>query len=209
MALLDELTGLATRRHFRERLRQEIPRGRRQGTPLCVLMLDLDHFKRINDGWGHAVGDRTLARFGSVLKESLRRSDLPARLGGDEFGALLPDTGPEDAVLLAERIRESLGDDPIFAADGSEIRLTCSIGVAALDADHDDDESVLARADAALYEAKHAGRDSVASQPAPAAATARTPTCGSRSASFGIGKRGTSGSDPEEPTARALSDLDR
>lgn len=165
MAMFDELTGVATRRHFQERLGGELRRARRHGHELCVLMLDLDHFKQINDGWGHPTGDCVLARVGSVLRESLRGSDLPARLGGDEFCAILPNADQDSAVMLAERIRAALSAQPLVTADGVEIRLTCSIGVAALDAARDDLESLLARADAALYQAKHAGRDGVATQP--------------------------------------------
>jgi len=167
MALFDELTGLATRRSFRERLRQEILRARRQGTRLSLLMLDLDHFKVINDEFGHATGDCALARAGSILRETLRRSDLAARFGGDELCALLPEADAADALRLAERARCALAEPHLVAADGRGIALTCSVGVAVLEGEPDDDASLLARADAALYEAKRTGRDRVAFQPLP------------------------------------------
>jgi PAS domain S-box-containing protein len=142
LATTDVLTGLANRRHFLERAAQELGRVRRYDTPSTFIMLDIDHFKRINDTWGHATGDCVLRRMATVLEAAVRETDLVGRLGGEEFGVLLPESGLDAALALAER----------FSA---------SFGVTLL---HADDESVdmpMARADAALYAAKFAGRNRV------------------------------------------------
>ncbi len=162
VALFDQLTGLATRRLFEERLGEEIARSRRSGSPLALLMLDIDHFKQINDRWGHATGDRALAQMGALLKDTLRRSDLAARLGGDELCVLASGQDQEGARVLAERVLEVVAKTPVVASDGCEVPLSCSIGVAAFDPGRDDEETLLARGDAALYDAKRAGRNRVA-----------------------------------------------
>jgi diguanylate cyclase (GGDEF)-like protein len=159
-ARLDPLTGLANRRAFMERASDELLRARRYNTPLSLAMIDIDHFKNINDRWGHAVGDQVLMAFADTLKRSMRDVDIVARIGGEEFVLLMTHTSTDEAVLVAERIRQ---DIEAFGLQMAEIRLnwTASFGVTGV---HGDDYSVsaaLVRADDALYRAKSNGRNRV------------------------------------------------
>ncbi len=156
----DPLTGLKNRRRFKEDLRTELARSHRYGVAGAVLMLDLDHFKQVNDTLGHPAGDRVIAEIAAVLRARTRETDVLARLGGDEFAIVLPRCDPEEAQVVAEeiatavraRMREERGIPP----------LTASIGIASFGTGHRlSYESVLARADAAMYAAKEAGRDAV------------------------------------------------
>ncbi len=158
-ALTDPLTGLSRRHVFEEALRREAARLRRSGGSLAVVMIDLDHFKRINDTHGHRMGDVVLARVGRILRHSARNLDLPARLGGEEFGVLLPDTGLEGATAFAERFREHLQALTLPSAMGP-VHVTASAGVAVGD-DLADADQLLDAADGALYRAKSGGRDRV------------------------------------------------
>lgn len=153
----DMLTGLANRRRAEERLAAELARARRLHTPLSVLLLDLDHFKLINDRWGHAAGDQVLVATADALQGSLRGADLATRYGGEEFLAILPDTGPEAALEVAERIRTEIEGLEV-PANGDTLRATTSIGIASLVGEETAD-ALVARADAALYQAKQAGRN--------------------------------------------------
>ncbi|GEM_PF-691099 len=153
----DSLTGLFNRRQFNRQLAHEIERAHRYGTPLSLMILDLDHFKDINDRFGHPTGDEVLRAFGAFLREHSRASDLVARWGGEEFALLLPQTGLKDARLLADSLRGRLS----LASFPEGIEFTVSIGVAGLDADSDAD-TLVRRTDRALYRAKRAGRDRVA-----------------------------------------------
>ena len=149
----DDLTGLANRRHASERLDQELERSRRHGHPLSVALCDLDHFKSINDRFGHQAGDETLKRFAAVLNRQLRPGDLAARFGGEEFLLILPHADPAGAYSLIERIRRA------FAEAGTQgNRATASFGVASAATD-DSADDLLRRADRALYAAKEAGRN--------------------------------------------------
>lgn len=160
-AWTDALTGCHNRRWLDARLPRLVERYRRAGSPLSVLALDIDLFKRVNDTYGHAAGDAVLAAVGHAILTGLRPTDLGARYGGEEFTIVLPDTPLEGAVIAAERLRTRLCDAPIIAADGRVISgVTASIGVAELTLD-EDPLTFLARADAALYRAKAAGRDRV------------------------------------------------
>ena len=160
-ATTDFLTGLVNRRYFMERLEAEFSRVRRHGRhQSCLLALDLDHFKRVNDTHGHAAGDQVLRHVADLMRQSVRRPDVLSRSGGEEFLLLLPDTGREAAVSLAERIRRRIAASPTMA-DGLPIAVTISIGVSALNPADTTPDAVLARADAALYEAKRSGRDAV------------------------------------------------
>lgn len=153
----DPLTGLANRRTAQIRLDAACQRARRQHAHLSVLMLDLDRFKQVNDRWGHTNGDRVLVAVAQALHEELRASDLAVRYGGEEFMAILPDTNAADALEVAERIRlriERLRID----LPGTQVAITISIGVAAL-LPEDTADTVVARADGALYAAKNAGRN--------------------------------------------------
>ena len=156
----DGLTGLANRRSAMARLEAEIAQAHRRGQPLVLLALDLDHFKRVNDAYGHAAGDRVLTEFATILRESLRLGDLGARVGGEEFIALLPQTEALAARHVAERIREQCERHEVAHDDNTSIRFTISIGLASLHPG-DDAAALLARADQALYRAKHGGRNRV------------------------------------------------
>jgi diguanylate cyclase (GGDEF)-like protein len=164
LAGTDALTGLLNRRAFLERAAQL---SKRAEEPPALLMLDLDHFKSVNDRFGHAVGDRALQVVAERWRRLLRDSDVIARVGGEEFAVLLPGTAQATAAAVAERLREALGDTPL-AIGGRSLPLTASIGAAVVEpADHDFD-AVLQRADRALYAAKSAGRNQVVFSVAPA-----------------------------------------
>lgn len=161
LSQVDSLTGAMTRRAFDQRLAEEIERARRFAHPLTLLVADLDHFKQVNDTWGHHAGDLALRGFVAVCRQELRKYDLVGRLGGEEFALLLPDTGLGVALVAAERLRETAAQaliDP--GVPGPPFRLTVSIGVAQL-CPWDDASTFIQRADQALYAAKAAGRNSV------------------------------------------------
>ncbi len=161
-ALSDAVTGLPNRRHFEHRLREEVRRALRARRPLAVLLLDVDHFKRVNDGWGHRVGDQVLRQVGARLRAPLRGTDLIARYGGEEFAALLPETPLPTAVQVAERLRQAVeGHAYASGTPRGALRMTISIGVAMVPEDGAAPEVVLERADRALYRAKAGGRNCV------------------------------------------------
>ncbi|GFZ82799.1 diguanylate cyclase [Elstera cyanobacteriorum] len=160
LATLDALTGALTRRRFLELFDQELARRNRTNLPLSVLMIDLDHFKLINDRFGHATGDLALTHFSAVCKACLRTHDHLGRMGGEEFAALLPETNIEDAHVVAERLRRSIAAAKISLTEDEHLTLTVSIGVAECYG-FQPPEAILAAADRALYQAKHAGRNRV------------------------------------------------
>lgn len=159
MARTDGLTGLLNRQHLLARLEEEVTRANRYRRPLGVLLLDLDHFKAVNDTHGHLAGDRVLAAAAHAIDRSLRSADAAGRYGGEEFCVLLPETGQEDAEALAERLRLKLAE--IRHAMGSKraLRVTCSIGVTAARGGDLRAYDLLSAADEALYEAKRLGRN--------------------------------------------------
>ena len=158
----DALTELANRRHFIEVLTKEHARASRHGYPLSCVMIDLDHFKAINDQYGHATGDEVLRQTAERLSSALRETDLVARYGGEEFVALLPDTHQEGAEMVAERCRELLAGSPMEMTDGQTISVTASFGVAVLTTKKTPGvDELLRAADDALYEAKGSGRNRV------------------------------------------------
>ncbi len=163
----DVLTGWHNRRYLVERLREELARARRDGTHLACLMLDVDHFKRVNDTWGHAAGDAVLIELARRVEGEVRQSDVAARYGGEEFVVLMPGTEARSAAPLAERIRCAIAASPVELGDGESVLTTASIGIASVDPSRTDSElepigkRLLAEADAALYRAKSAGRDRV------------------------------------------------
>ncbi len=165
MAKIDSLTGIYNRRYLDSRLTEEIERSRRHGNPLSVLMMDIDHFKKINDTQGHLCGDYALRKISELLQELVRTSDILGRYGGEEFCCVLPETTFEQAVVLAERCREQIAASP-FSCTDQQSRATISIGVTGM---HRDDtlDSIIKRADDALYQAKHDGRNRVCSYPVP------------------------------------------
>jgi diguanylate cyclase (GGDEF)-like protein len=166
----DALTGLSNRRHFLDAAGAAIPAARGEGRPLSLLMVDIDHFKRINDTFGHAAGDNALRLLGATLKESTRRADCVARLGGEEFAILLPGATAAIAQDIAERICRHTATLAVLDDRGRSFGFTVSIGLAALTPADRRPEDLLARADAALYRAKRAGRNRVEAEPARAAA---------------------------------------
>ncbi|MBN2351788.1 MAG: GGDEF domain-containing protein [Spirochaetales bacterium] len=156
----DELTGLANRRAFFARGAEEIKRSRRHGQPLSLIMLDLDHFKDVNDSYGHDVGDRVLFCVARTLMANVREIDAAARLGGEEFGVLLPNTKPEDAVALAERVRRTIAMTDC-GAQATAANVSASLGVAALTDSTRTIDDLLKQADIAMYQAKREGRNRV------------------------------------------------
>lgn len=160
MAMTDALTGLANRSRLNEAFDSELARYRRRGTPLAVLMIDLDHFKAVNDRYGHEAGDAVLCRVAKLLTESVRPSDMVCRLGGEEFCIFLAGTRLKEARRVAEELRQGTAALEFNHASQS-IRLSVSIGVAVLGADGDELVRLLQAADQRLYEAKQTGRDRV------------------------------------------------
>lgn len=160
LANTDSLTGLFNRRVFLERLDTESDRISRSGDCATLLMLDLDFFKRINDTYGHAIGDKALKEFTHVVKTHSRGIDIPARLGGEEFAILLPNTNQHDATVMAERLRKQVSEIVISTPKGN-LQFTVSIGAALLTVDNSDGEIALSHADSALYAAKESGRNKI------------------------------------------------
>jgi diguanylate cyclase (GGDEF)-like protein len=160
LASTDSLTGLLNRRTFVERAFEKARAARRDGRPSCLLVMDADGFKRINDTHGHAIGDDVLKAMSERLSSRIRKEDVLGRIGGEEFALLLPDTRVEAARQLAERLRSAIEELEILTPDGP-IRFTMSVGVSAIRFDEGDLTAALARADRALYEAKASGRNRV------------------------------------------------
>jgi diguanylate cyclase (GGDEF)-like protein len=159
-ATTDELTGLANHRRFQEVLREEARRTARSGRPLTLVMLDIDNFKRVNDTHGHPQGDEVLREVAAALRRTCRVTDQPARYGGEELAVVLPDTDLDGGRVVAEAIRRAVKALELPVDGGGTLRVTASLGVSTLAAGGDAC-SVIAAADAALYEAKHAGKDRV------------------------------------------------
>jgi two-component system cell cycle response regulator len=170
LALTDSLTGLYNRRYLNAHLSSMIERAQASGKPLSLFMLDIDHFKRVNDTYGHASGDEVLRQVAGLISHNLREFDLTARIGGEEFVVVMPDTPVTAALMVADRMRKMVAetDMPLRgAATTSPQRVTVSIGVANLVEGEGGDE-LLRRADEALYAAKNAGRNQVVIAPATA-----------------------------------------
>jgi diguanylate cyclase (GGDEF)-like protein len=166
IALHDTLTGLANRRKFQDRYELERLRQARIGLPLTLVLADVDHFKQINDTWGHIVGDVCLKAVANVLASNLRTIDLVARFGGEEFLILLSDANANEGALVAEKLRRALESKVIDTGLAAQptLQITASFGVATLlPSDDLSLEAVIERADGAVYAAKHAGRNRVCS----------------------------------------------
>jgi len=159
-ARIDPLTGLNNRRAFLERSERDVQRAGRYRTPIALIMLDLDHFKAINDTHGHPVGDRVLVELAAVLLKSMREVDIVGRLGGEEFAILMPDTNAEAAVQAAERLSHAVGAMALDV-DGQTIACTASFGISAMEVGDGSIHDLLLRADRALYLAKQRGRNRV------------------------------------------------
>jgi diguanylate cyclase (GGDEF)-like protein len=163
-AFTDFLTGLKTRGYFEQQIDLELARAGRRGTPVALLMIDIDHFKRLNDTHGHPAGDVVLRDFAAILSGELRQIDLAARYGGEEFILLLPETAQEGAMLVAQRLRHAVDESKFHLSGeaGSAVEhLTISIGIACFPDDARQKPDLLEAADAALYQAKARGRNCV------------------------------------------------
>ncbi len=159
-AATDPLTGVANRRSFETTSRREVERARRYAKPFAVIVLDIDHFKKVNDTYGHDVGDFVLKGLTAIILEKLRVTDVLARLGGEEFAVLLPETDIDAAASLAERLRYAVAHSPVATAKGP-LTITVSLGVAQHALNEPAIDAAFKRADEALYEAKHSGRNKV------------------------------------------------
>jgi len=172
LSTTDPVTGLRNRRYVTEFLSLEVLRAVRYHTPLAVLLLDLDHFKRVNDTHGHRVGDSVLQVVADTLRASLRATDIAGRYGGEEFLVVLPQTDLAGAGVLAERVRVAIEETAIDLGGAEPLSVTVSVGVAALDESGRSAEQLVERADAALYSAKDAGRNCVSDAARPSGLTA-------------------------------------
>jgi diguanylate cyclase len=164
-SMLDALTKINNRKSFDEVLMQTFERAREDGTPFCLMLLDIDHFKSFNDSWGHQTGDQVLRLVAMTLKSNIRGQDLAARYGGEEFAAILPNTDLEGAVIVADNIRRAVQAKELLKRSTNEKlgRVTASFGVARY-RDGDTPASLIERTDKCLYAAKHAGRNRVFSE---------------------------------------------
>lgn len=160
LAATDVLTGLPNRRYFLEAANREVERVRRFGTAASLVMIDLDHFKAVNDTYGHPVGDEALRCLTQVCKKLLRQIDVIARIGGEEFAVMLPGTNESGAIAVAEKLRQAVYETPVKSGQ-NQFNITASLGVAEVRAVDKSVDECLARADSALYAAKHAGRNRV------------------------------------------------
>jgi diguanylate cyclase (GGDEF)-like protein len=162
LAITDSLTKLFIRRHFEYLLDSEVRRSHRYRHHLSLLMMDIDNFKSINDTYGHQAGDEMLKKIAQVITLTIRKIDMPSRFGGEEFALILPETHKENAKKIAERLRKKIADIILLTRDGIEVKPTISIGIAAYPIDAEDKDSLVGRADEALYFAKRMGKNRVA-----------------------------------------------
>jgi len=162
LSITDDCTGLYNARHLTTVLAEEVPRSQRFGYEFSVLFLDLDHFKRINDRFGHLTGSKLLAQFGRRLRENLRLVDAAFRYGGDEFVVLLPQTGKDAAVLVARRLMANFGTADWMAGEAKPLTLSASIGIASYPHDGATSQAIVQRADDMMYQVKQAGRNNIA-----------------------------------------------
>ena len=158
MSRVDGLTGLYNRRYWQERLDFSFKLARRQNKPITAMMLDIDHFKKVNDTFGHQAGDKVIKALSDVIRRSIRETDLAGRYGGEEFGIVLPDSDAENSTKVAERIRQSSAAQEV-EHDGNIIRFTVSVGLAEFHPECSSSMQWLELADQALYEAKENGRN--------------------------------------------------
>ena len=164
MAILDNLTGLFNRHHFFELGEREFERYKRHKNPFSLIFLDLDHFKEVNDHYGHATGDRVLQNVASVLSSSLRKMDISGRIGGEEFILLLPETDMQRALLVAERIRRNIAETRTHVQD-MDISITASLGVITMSDQYPSLQALISAADQSMYQAKVDGRNRVFDSP--------------------------------------------
>ncbi len=161
LSLHDGLTGIYNRRYLEEYLEKSVEECKRYKFALSVLMMDIDHFKRVNDTYGHQIGDRVLKKFAKRIGENIRKADMLARYGGEEFTVVSKNTGIKGAVIIADKLRIAVQEKP-FKIDGHSIDLTISLGIAAIEAgEYMDAAQLLRNADMMLYKAKGAGRNRI------------------------------------------------
>ncbi|MDH5535174.1 MAG: GGDEF domain-containing protein [Betaproteobacteria bacterium] len=161
--ITDPMLSIFNRRHMERRIKEEVSRANRYGMPLSVCIMDIDHFKRVNDSYGHPVGDEVLKQLCNLLRNKVREVDLFARYGGEEFVMILPNTGAQESRLLAERLRKAVEACPIVIESGGRLELNCtvSLGLTTAAAGKCESQQLLREADEALYRAKAAGRNRV------------------------------------------------
>ena len=167
--MTDPLTGLGNRRYLEGQAALEIARAQRSGAPLSLIAVDLDHFKRINDNYGHDVGDLALQAFADTARGQLRDGDVLCRMGGEEFAVLLPDTGDDEAMQVAERLRQTVVATPVKVGgdvnEEGQLAYSASLGVTLVNAGETSLKPAIKRADQGLYIAKEAGRNQAHWQP--------------------------------------------
>lgn len=157
----DTLTGIYNYRHFSQALEHEMERSRRSGLPTALILVDLDHFKKVNDTWGHEIGNAALVQTANLMRTAVRKLDIPCRYGGEEFIIILPSTDLLISIQVAERLRKLIVSTPLPIPDG-EIHLTASLGVDVFTGEQKDSpEDFFNRVDALLYRAKNEGRNRV------------------------------------------------
>src|SRR5262245_11590134 len=162
LSVTDDLTKLYNSRYLNATLRREVERSKRYRTPVSLIFLDLDGFKDVNDEHGHLWGSRTLVEVGRVIGSTVREIDVVSRFGGDEFTVILPQTGPEGAAIIAERIRQKIAETTFLASYGLNVRITASLGIASFPDHGRTKDDLLARADQAMYTVKGRGKNGVA-----------------------------------------------
>ena len=167
----DPLTGVSNRRHFMPTIRKEIDRSQRFKHPISLILLDIDHFKSINDQYGHTAGDAAIRTLADTCRTMARQIDIVARLGGDEFAILLIEVDLENALTIAERIRTTIADTRIQGFGTNEFKFTISVGVAEQPQDQTSEEWLIERADVAMYQAKVAGRNCIMASTPPSQQT--------------------------------------
>ena len=158
-ARIDYLTGVANRGHFMDQAEQELARAVRYSNDLSIFMMDIDHFKQVNDRYGHKIGDSVLKKLAQVCLNTLRTVDILGRIGGEEFAILLPETNMAEALEVAERLRQEIASSRLPLEEGLPVQFTVSIGVSSLATSDDNIDVLLNAADKALYKAKEAGRN--------------------------------------------------
>lgn len=163
LAITDSITKLYVHRYFQFRLEEEVARSKRYNSTISLLMCDIDHFKNVNDTFGHQQGDCILREVSRIIRKNVRNTDIPARYGGEEFAVILPETTQQDAKIVAERIRSDIADFefPSIIPGQPPVRCSISIGVAGFPINADDKDQLIQKADSALYEAKDTGRNKV------------------------------------------------
>jgi diguanylate cyclase (GGDEF)-like protein len=160
LSITDGITKLFIHRHFQVRLEEEIIRARRYNSPVSLIMIDIDHFKKFNDTYGHQTGDLVLIKVAETIKSTVRTNvDIAARYGGEEFAIILPETGKEEAALLAERLRKNIESKKLFTNKYGELKVTVSLGISGFPNDANNKSELISKADAALYKAKETGRN--------------------------------------------------